>query len=83
MLVVVPTLDLLTQTARAYGQALAGGDEDGEAGRGGGGKRGGQRPAAECGCTPPRRLFPTRKQLDEGPILCGLCGEAFEAVDAP
>lgn len=62
--------------------AITGGDDEGGGGQGGtGGKRGGRRPAAECGCQPPRRLFPTHKQLAEGPILCGLCGETFEADD--
>lgn len=44
-------------------------------------KRGGQRPPAECGCEPPRRLRLTRKQLDDGPVICGICEEKFAFVD--
>lgn len=51
------------------------GEDDGEGTTGE--KRGGKRPAAECACEPPRRLFPTKRQLDEGPIICGLCEEPF------
>jgi len=39
--------------------------------------RGGQRVAAECACSPPRRLQVTPKQLAEGPIRCGNCGAGF------
>lgn len=45
-------------------------------------KRGGQRPPAECGCEPqPRRLRLTRKQLDDGPVICGICKANFEFAD--
>lgn len=56
-------------------------DEAGDAETGTGEKRGGQRPAAECGCAPPRRLRLTRKQLAEGPLICGVCNERFTFVD--
>ncbi|MEU3573079.1 hypothetical protein AB0E96_32345 [Kitasatospora sp. NPDC036755] len=37
----------------------------------------GKRVAADCGCTPPRRLQLTPKNLQDGPVLCGLCDEPF------
>lgn len=41
-------------------------------------KTGGKRVACECGCLPtPRRLQLTPKQLAEGAVLCGNCGEPF------
>ena len=58
-----------------------GGDGTGDDGqnRGGDGpgqpaKRGGRRVAVECACQPePRRLQLTPKQIEDGPIMCGLC----------
>lgn len=44
-------------------------------------RRGGQRQGVECLCTPPRRLQLTPKALETGPVICGLCAEAFEARD--
>jgi len=41
-------------------------------------RRGGQRRAAECACDPPRRIQLTPKQLEAGPVICGVCGERFE-----
>ena len=42
-------------------------------------KRGGRRVAAECACQPePRRLQLTPKQIEDGPIMCGLCCAPFE-----
>jgi hypothetical protein len=40
-------------------------------------KRGGRRQAAECACTPPRRLQITPRQLETGPVICGLCRAEF------
>ncbi|WP_147409361.1 hypothetical protein [Kitasatospora xanthocidica] len=37
----------------------------------------GKRVAADCGCTPPRRLQLTPKNLQDGAIICGLCDEPF------
>ena len=64
----------------------------GRPGRGGGGgedqgdgesstpaKRGGRRAAVECACQPePRRIQLTPKQIEDGPIICGLCRAPFE-----
>ena len=59
-------------------------------GRGGGGdqgddqtgtpkKRGGRRIPTECACQPePRRIQLTPKQIEDGPIVCGLCCAPFE-----
>jgi hypothetical protein len=62
-----------------------GGGEDQGDGDGGGEdkpkKRGGRRVAVECACQPPRRLFPTPKQIEDGPIICGLCRAPFEAPE--
>jgi hypothetical protein len=55
--------------------------EDGEEGTGTKPRRGGKRHAAECACQPPRRLQVTPKQLEVGPILCGVCHEPFEVPD--
>lgn len=66
-------------------------DDEGEgegkqgAGKGTGAGRAGRRQAAECGCSPkPRRIQLTPKALEDGPVLCGLCGERFEVreIDA-
>ncbi len=67
-------------------------DQPGVAGPGGGGeedqggdgpgkpaKRGGRRVAAQCVCLPePRRIQLTPKQIEDGPIICGLCCAPFE-----
>jgi hypothetical protein len=36
---------------------------------------------AECGCEPARKIRISRSTFDQGPIDCGLCGEAFSARD--
>lgn len=54
------------------------GGNGGAGGTGKGSGRGGRRLATECACTPPRRLQLTPKAIDEGPVICGLCGEPFE-----
>lgn len=41
-------------------------------------KRGGRREAVECACQPPRRLQLSPKQIEDGPVICGLCHEPFE-----
>lgn len=42
-------------------------------------KRGGQRVAVECACQPqPRKLHMTPKQIEDGPVICGLCCAPFE-----
>jgi hypothetical protein len=61
-----------------------GGGED----QGGGGdgetkpkRRGGRRLAVECACQPPRKLHMTPKQIEDGPVICGLCAAPFEAPE--
>jgi hypothetical protein len=42
-------------------------------------KRGGRRTPVECACLPePRRIQLTPKQIEDGPIICGLCCAPFE-----
>ena len=56
-----------------------GGEDQGEDGPGKPAKRGGRRAAAECACPPgPRRIHLTPKQIEDGPIVCGLCCAPFE-----
>ena len=56
-----------------------GGEDQGDDGPGKPAKRGGRRVAVECTCQPePRRLQLTPKQIDDGPIMCGLCCAPFE-----
>jgi hypothetical protein len=56
--------------------------EDGSGGEGEGqdkpARRGGRRVAVECACDPPRKLHLTLKQLEDGPVICGLCRAPFE-----
>ena len=63
-----------------------GGEDGGEGGEDGQGeekpqKRGGRRVAVECACQPPRKLHMTPKQIEDGPVICGVCGTPFEAPD--
>ena len=44
-------------------------------------KRGGRRLAAVCACQPPRKLHLTPKQVEDGPVICGLCNAQFEVPD--
>ena len=45
-------------------------------------KRGGRRMPVECACQPePRRVQLTPKQVEDGPIICGLCCAPFEPPD--
>jgi hypothetical protein len=56
-----------------------GGDGTGDGDPGQPAKRGGRRIAVECACQPePRRLQLTPKQIEDDPIVCGLCRAAFE-----
>jgi len=65
------------------GEGGQGGGEDGEDGQDEGKpqKRGGRRVAVECACQPPRKLHMTPKQIEDGPVICGVCGTPFEAPD--
>ena len=60
-----------------------GGGEDGQGGRDKDKptKRGGRREAVKCACQPPRTLHMTPKQIEEGPVICGVCRAPFEAPD--
>ena len=56
-----------------------GGEDQGDDDPGKPAKRGGRRIAAACACQPePRRLQLTPKQIEDGPIFCGLCCTPFE-----
>jgi len=44
-------------------------------------KRGGRRLAVECACQPPHKLHMTPKQIEDGPVICGLCRAPFEAPE--
>ena len=72
-------LSYLTDIGLGTGTTGTGTGEDGEDQDEGGAsrKRGGRRVAAECGCTPARRLQLTPKQLEDGPVICGICGAEF------
>ena len=65
------------------GEDGQGGGEDGEDGQGEDKpkKRGGRRVAVECACQPPRKLHMTPKQIEDGPVICGVCTEPFEAPE--
>ena len=57
-----------------------GGTGDGETGTPK--KRDGLRVPAECACQPePRRIQLTPRQIEDGPIMCGLCCAPFEPPD--
>ena len=59
-----------------------GGEDQGDDGPGKPAKRGGRRVAVECACQPePRRLQLTPKQIEDGPIVCGLCCAPFEVPE--
>ena len=62
------------------GQDGGAGGEDGQ-GKDKPKKRGGQRLGVECACQPPRKLHMTRKQIEDGPVICGVCSTPFEAPD--
>ncbi|MET8143338.1 hypothetical protein ABZU32_23805 [Sphaerisporangium sp. NPDC005288] len=39
--------------------------------------RAGQRQAVACGCVPARKIQVTPKQIEQGALLCGMCGDIF------
>lgn len=69
------------------GLSLQGGQEGGDGAKGlaapGAAPKGKSRnnPKAVCGCEEPRILRASKKVLEEGPILCGLCREEFQVVE--
>jgi hypothetical protein len=81
------------QTASAYATVIASidqarlpflptptapGSSEGGVASSGGQRRAGRRVAAECGCSPPRRVQLTPKALETGPLICGLCKHPFQ-----
>ena len=73
----LPFLVDLASPARPGGED--GGGDQGDDGPGKPAKRGGRRTPVECACHPqPRRLQLTPKQIEDGPIICGLCCAPFE-----
>jgi hypothetical protein len=62
------------------GPFVTSGGEDGEDGQGEDKpkKRGGRRVAVACACQPPRKLHMTPKQIEDGPVICGVCEAPFE-----
>jgi len=73
----LPFLPDLTTTAGTSGEDQGGGDGGGNPAKPA--KRGGRRAAVECACQPePRRIQLTPRQIEDGPIVCGLCCAAFE-----
>ncbi len=64
------------------GRGGGGGEDQGDDETGTPKKRGGRRVAAECACLPePRRIQLTPKQIEDGPIICGLCCAPFESPE--
>ena len=73
----LPFLVDLASPARPGGED--GGGDQGDDGPGKPAKRGGRRTPVECACHPqPRRLQLTPKQIEDGPIICGLRCAPFE-----
>jgi len=61
-----------------------GGEDQGDGGEDGETKpkkRGGRRRAVECACQLPRKLHMTPQQIEDGPVICGLCREPFEVPE--
>ncbi|MEU1133351.1 hypothetical protein ABZ383_26440 [Streptomyces sp. NPDC005900] len=65
------------------------GEDQGEDGEDGNGtedkpkkKRAGKRLAVVCGCKEPRTLQVTPKAMEDGPIICGVCGTRFLPKEA-
>ena len=59
-----------------------GGEDQGDGQTGTPRKRGGRRVPAECACQPePRRIQLTPNQIEDGPIICGLCCAPFELTE--
>jgi hypothetical protein len=44
-------------------------------------KRGGRRAAVTCRCPEPRKIYLTARQIEQGPILCGVCSAEFTNPD--
>ncbi len=77
----LPDGPLVTGGSGEDGQDGGEGGEDGQ-GKDKPKKRGGRREAVECACQPPRRLQLSPKQIEDGPVICGLCCAAFELPGA-
>ena len=74
----LPFLADLTSPGRP-GRGGGGGEDQGDGETGTPKKRGGRRVPVECACQPePRRIQLTPKQIEDGPIMCGLCCAPFE-----
>jgi hypothetical protein len=72
-------LPFLVDQPGTAGPGPGGGEDQGDGGPGKPVKRGGRRAAVECVCLPePRRIQLTPKQIEDGPIVCGLCCAPFE-----
>ena len=72
-------LPFLVDLTNPAGPGGGGGEDQGGDGPGKPAKRGGRQAAAECACQPePRRIQLTPRQIEGGPIICGLCGAPFE-----
>jgi hypothetical protein len=66
-------------TILSAGPGYGGEDQGGGDGPGKPARRGGRRAAVECACQAgPRRIQLTPKQIQDGPIICGLCCTPFE-----
>ena len=75
----LPFLIDLASPGRPGGGTDGDGEDQGDDGPGKPAKRGGRRVAVECACQPePRRIQLTPKQIEDGPIMCGLCCAPFE-----
>ena len=73
----LPFLIDLASTGRPGGKG--GGQDHGGEETGPAKKRGGRRTPVECACLPePRRIQLTPKQIQDGPIICGLCCAPFD-----
>jgi hypothetical protein len=62
----------------AHGTGGGDGPGGGEEGEDKPKKRGGRREPVQCACEPPRKLYMTPKQIEDGPVICGVCHEPFE-----
>ncbi|GII83312.1 hypothetical protein Ssi03_13020 [Sphaerisporangium siamense] len=46
-----------------------------------GAARAGQRVPVACGCVPARKIQITPKQIEQGALMCGVCGDVFSPVN--
>lgn len=79
----LPYLDETSEILRRR-RRTGGTDGDGDGEDGGEGtkpRRGGKRLAVQCGCEQPRKTQVTVKFFEDGPVLCGLCGQQFAPVN--